>query len=416
MTGSQTRHQDVSERPRALTGQTPGSSGLMPEAPQRLPQALHMGGPHGVTAGEGLPGGCLSGQPPPRCRAGLLVRLLLRPPTPLTSRRPMETPNASVGAAFILVGFSDQPRLEAALLFVVSVFYVLTVLGNGAIVLVARLDARLHTPMYFFLTHLSVVDLCHMTTIAPQMLVHLRAPDRSISLVGCALQFFATLGLGGTECVLLAVMAFDRYVAICQPLHYAQLVPPQLCCSLAGASWALGFGNSLAHTAYGLSLPRCGHVRIHHFYCESVPTLQLVCGDVRAYRRVIFVECVILIVLPLLFIVGSYGCIGWAVVAMRSAEGRRKALGTCGSHLAVVALFYTTLIYMYIKPKGAVSKHVDRFVALFYNLVPPVINPLIYTLRNKDAKGALRRLFLGKGLRSMWPRACGPWEQPPRGK
>ncbi|XP_007538541.1 olfactory receptor 2W3-like [Erinaceus europaeus] len=313
----------------------------------------------------------------------------------------MELRNASVGTHFILVGFSDQPWLEEVLLVLVSVFYILTLVGNGTIILVSCLDAHLHTPMYFFLTHLSMVDLCHMTTIAPQMIFNLQGHDKSISFVGCVVQFFNTLGLGGTECVLLAFMAYDRYAAICQPLHYVNLMPPHLCCSLAGASWAIGFGNSVVHTAYGMSLPRCGHIKIHHFYCESVPTLQLVCGNITAYKKVIFVECVMLIIFPLLFIVVSYGCIAWTVIGIKSSEGRKKAFGTCGSHLTVVSIFYTTLIYMYIKPKQAVSKHVDKFVALFYNLVPPVINPLIYTLRNKDAKGAVRRLFLGRKWRKM---------------
>lgn len=308
----------------------------------------------------------------------------------------MEINNASAEGYFILVGFSDQPWLEEVLLLIISVFYILSLVGNGAIIVVSQLDPPLHTPMYFFLTHLSIIDLCHMTTIVPQMLFNLQGQDKSISFVGCVVQFFISLGLGGTECVLLAFMAYDRYAAICQPLHYMNIMPPHIYCSLAGASWAIGFGNSVAHTAYGMSLPRCGHNMIHHFYCESAPTIQLACGDITSYKKVIFVVSIILIVLPLLFIIVSYGCITWTVMGIKSSEGRKKAFGTCGSHLTVVSFFYTTLIYIYMKPKQTFSKDVDKSVALFYNLVPPIINPLIYTLRNKDAKGAIRRLFLGK--------------------
>ncbi|KAM6224194.1 LOW QUALITY PROTEIN: uncharacterized protein ACDL77_022560 [Rhynchocyon petersi] len=300
---------------------------------------------------------------------------------------------------FILVGFSEQPWLQRILFVFILIFYLLTLMGNGTIVLVSQLDSQLHIPMYFFLTHLSFIDLIHVTCISPQMLVNLEGADKSISFVGCVVQLFITLGLGSTECILLAMMAYDRYVAVCQPLHYSTVMPPQLCWALAGTSWFIGFSNSLIQTPITMTLPRCGHYRINHFYCEMPPVMQLVCVDTSNYKKEVAVVSSVFLLFPLSLILVSYGYISHTVLRMKSPGGRKKALGTCGSHLTVVSIFYSTLIYIYVIPKPKLSHDVTKFVALLYNLIPPVINPIIYTLRNRDVKEAIRKLVMGKQKR-----------------
>ncbi|XP_004447799.2 olfactory receptor 2Y1 [Dasypus novemcinctus] len=191
-------------------------------------------------------------------------------------------------------------------------------------------------------------------------------------------------------------MAYDRYVAICQPLHYLTLMPPQLCWALASVSWAIGFSNSLVHTPITMTLPRCGHNRINHFYCETPPIMQLACVDTTNYQKEIMMLSSIFLVFPLSLILVSYGCIAYRVLKIKTPGGRRKALGTCGSHLMVVSIFYSTLIYMYMSPKPKFSHDVIKFVALLYNLIPPLINPIIYTLRNRDVKDAIKKLVMRK--------------------
>ncbi|XP_037673405.1 olfactory receptor 2W3-like [Choloepus didactylus] len=304
--------------------------------------------------------------------------------------------NSTSGGGFILVGFSEQPGLERILFVFILIFYLLTLMGNVTIILVSRLDPHLHTPMYFFLTHLSFIDLTLVTCISPQMLFNLRGPDKSISFVGCVIQLLITLGLGGTECVLLAMMAYDRYVAICQPLHYFTLMPPQLCWALASISWFLGFSNSLIHTPITMTLPRCGHHRINHFSCETPPMMQLACVDTTNYKKEIMILSSIILVFPLSLILVSYGRIARSVLTIQTSGGRQKALGTCGSHLTVVSIFYSTLIYVYVIPKAKLSHDVTKFLALLYNLIPPLMNPIIYTLRNRSVKEAIRNLVMQK--------------------
>ncbi|XP_037673406.1 olfactory receptor 2G3-like [Choloepus didactylus] len=304
--------------------------------------------------------------------------------------------NSTSGGGFILVGFSEQPGLERILFVLILIFYLLTLMGNGTIILVSRLDPHLHTPMYFFLTHLSFIDLTLVTCISPQMLFNLQGPDKSISFVGCVVQLLITVGVGITECVLLAMMAYDRYVAICQPLHYFTLMPPQLCWALAGISWFLGFSTSLIHTPITMTLPRCGHHRINHFYCETPPMMELACVDTTNYKKEIMILSSIFHVFPLSLILVSYGRIAHNVLRIKTSGGRQKALGTCGSHLTVVSIFYGTLIYVYMTPKSKSSQDVTKFVALLYNLIPPFINPVIYTLKNRDVKEAIRKLVMQK--------------------
>ncbi|XP_004717806.1 olfactory receptor 2G3-like [Echinops telfairi] len=300
--------------------------------------------------------------------------------------------NSSFHGDFILVGFSEQPQLEKTLFVVVLWSYLLTLIGNTVIIVVSFTDPKLKMPMYYFLTHLSLVDICFTTSIVPQLLWNLRGPDKSITLVGCVVQLYVSLSLGSTECVLLTVMAFDRYAAVCKPLHYSAVMKPQLCQALAGVAWLCGMGNALIQGTVTLLLPRCGHRWIHHFFCEVPSMIKLACVDIHANEVQLFVASLVLLLLPLTLILMSYGQIVRAVFRIGSAQAWKKALGTCGSHLMVVSLFYGTITAVYIQPNSSYAHSRGRFISLLYTVVTPTLNPLIYTLRNKDVKGALRRL------------------------
>lgn len=305
----------------------------------------------------------------------------------------MEQNNETSGGDFILLGFSDQPQLEVLLFVVVLISYLLTLLGNTAIILVSCLDCRLHTPMYFFLTNLSSLDLCFTTSIVPQLLWNLKGPAKTITPVGCAIQLYVSLSLGSTECVLLTIMAFDRYVAVCRPLNYTSIMHPSFCKALAGVAWLSGVGNTLIQGTITLRLPRCGHRHLHHFFCEVPAMVKLACVDIQANEVQLFVATLVLLLLPVALILVSYGFIVQAVMKIKSVQAWRKALGTCGSHLLVVFLFFGPSSAIYIQPKRSYGRSQGKFLTLFYTVVTPTLNPLIYTLRNKDVKGALRRLL-----------------------
>ncbi|XP_042544764.1 olfactory receptor 10-like [Dipodomys spectabilis] len=300
--------------------------------------------------------------------------------------------NTTLSNGFILVGFSDWPQLELLFLVFISIFYSLTLFGNSTIIILSQLDLRLHTPMYFFLCHLSFLDLCYTTGTVPQLLINLQGHDRTISYGRCMTQLFIVLTLGGTECVLLVVMAFDRYAAVCRPLHYTTIMHPRLCQALAISSWLGGLVNSVIQTGLMMAMPICGHL-LNHFFCEMPVFLKLACEDTGGTEAKMFVARVVILVFPAALILGSYAHIGRAVLKVNSVAGRRKALGTCGSHLVVVSLFYGSAIYTYLQPMGSYSESEGKFVALFYTIIIPMLNPLIYTLRNKDMKGALWKVL-----------------------
>ncbi|XP_037679143.1 olfactory receptor 2H1-like [Choloepus didactylus] len=311
----------------------------------------------------------------------------------------MDMANDSTPEGFILLGFSDNPRLERTLFVAVSIFYTLTLVGNVTIILLSRVDSHLHTPMYFFLTQLSFLDLCFTTSCIPQMLVNLWGPDKTISYLGCAAQLYIFLGLGAAECVLLLVMALDRYMAVCQPLHYTITMHPQLCQKLASLVWASGFFGTLMQSPTTMRLPFCRHHRVDDFVCEVPALIRLSCGDTRANELQISVIGIVFLLLPLLLILVSYGRIAQAVLAIQSEEGRRKAFQTCSSHLGVVFLFYCSITTVYMQPRSQFSQKGGKFLTLLYTVVTPSLNPLIYTLRNKDVKDALKRVF-GKGRKA----------------
>uniref|UniRef100_A0A8C9P687 Olfactory receptor n=1 Tax=Spermophilus dauricus TaxID=99837 RepID=A0A8C9P687_SPEDA len=294
---------------------------------------------------------------------------------------------------FILLGFSDQPQLEIILFVVVLISYLLTLVGNTTIILVSCLDSKLHTPMYIFLTNLSFLDLALTTSIVPQLLWNLRGPAKTITSTGCVLQLYVSLSLGSTECVLLTIMAFDRYVAVCRPLNYTTVMHPSFCKTLAGIAWLSGVGNTLIQSTITLRLPRCGHRHLHHFLCEVPAMIKLACVDIHANQVQLFVATLVLLLLPMALISVSYGFIAHAVIKIKSSQAWRKALGTCGSHLLVVSLYFGTSSVIYIQPQRSFGHSQGMFLTLFYTVVTPTLNPLIYTLRNKDVKGALRRLL-----------------------
>jgi olfactory receptor len=247
--------------------------------------------------------------------------------------------------------------------------------------------------MYFFLTHLSLVDICFTTSIVPQLLWNLKGPAKTITCLGCAIQLYVSLALGSTECVLLAVMAFDRYAAVCKPLHYPAVMNPQLCRALAGVAWLSGIGNALIQGTVTLRLPRCGHLWLHHFFCEVPSMIKLACVNIHANEVQLFVASLVLLLLPLALILMSYGHIVKAVMRIKSVQAWHRVLGTCGSHLMVVSLFYGSITAVYIQPNSSYPHTHGKFISLFYTVMTPTLNPLIYTLRNKEVKEAVERLF-----------------------
>ncbi|KAM9253379.1 LOW QUALITY PROTEIN: olfactory receptor 2C3-like [Dugong dugon] len=300
--------------------------------------------------------------------------------------------NASSPEVFVLLGFSARPSLEPVLFMLVSVFYVVSIVGNSIIILVSCMDVRLHTPMYFFLTNLSFLDTSLTTSIVPQLLVNLWGPQKTISYGGCVVQLYISHWLGATVSVL-AVVSYDRYAAICRPLHYSVIMHPQFCMGLAFASWLGGLITSMVGSTLTMLLPLCGNNQIDHFLCEMPLIMQLACVDTSLNEIEMYLASFIFVVLPLSLILISYGHIT-AVLKIRSAEGRRKAIKTCSSHGAVVSLFYGSIIFMYLQPAKSNSREQGKFIAPFYTVVTPMLNPLIYTLRNKDVKRALSSILL----------------------
>ncbi|XP_020937012.1 olfactory receptor 2W1-like [Sus scrofa] len=294
---------------------------------------------------------------------------------------------------FILLGFSDHPKLEMALSGVVATFYLITLVGNTAIILASLLDSHLHTPMYFFLRNLSFLDLCFTTSIVPQMLVNLWGPHKTISYGGCVIQLYVYMWLGSIECLLLAVMSYDRFTAICKPLHYLVIMNPHLCLKMIIMVWSISLANSVVLCTLTLNLPRCGNNLLDHFLCELPAMLKIACIDTTAVELSVFALGIAIVLTPLILILISYGYIAKAVLRMKSRAGQRKAINTCGSHLTVVSIFYGAIIYMYLQPGNNASRGQVIFLTLFYTIITPSLNPLIYTLRNKDMKEALKKLM-----------------------
>ncbi|NWU67510.1 OR2D2 protein, partial [Pterocles burchelli] len=303
----------------------------------------------------------------------------------------MARENQSVVTEFIFEGLSSQPRTQAVLFLVFLVLYLFTMVGNITIIAVIRADCQLHSPMYFFLANLSFLDTCYISSNVPQMLVNLLTKKKTISFSGCGAQMYFSLAFGMTECVLLGVMAYDRYMAICHPLRYAAVMDRRLCTQLVVASWASSLLSSMVINSLTLRLPFCGPDTLNHYFCEVPAVLALACTDTALTGLVIFIFSILIVFIPFLLIITSYARILSTILKIQSARAQSKAFSTCGSHLMVVAVFYGTAICMYMNPKSRHPQDRDKVVAVFYTIVTPMLNPLIYSLRSKDMKRALRR-------------------------
>ncbi|XP_075865343.1 olfactory receptor 13D1-like [Microcebus murinus] len=305
----------------------------------------------------------------------------------------METGNYSEVTEFFLVGLSQYPELQLLLSVLCLIMYLIILLGNSLLIIIISLDSRLHTPMYFFLGNLSFLDICYTSSTVPQMLVMFMSGRKSISFIGCALQMVISLGLGCTECVLLAVMAYDRYVAICNPLRYPIIMNRVLYVQMAAWSWIIGYLISLVQTVLTMILPFCGNNVIDHLTCEILALLKLICSDISMNVLIMAVGSIVILVIPLLLIFVSYVFILSSILRINSAEGRKKAFSTCSAHLTVVILFYGSALFMYTKPKTKYTKVSDEIIALSYGVVTPMLNPIIYSLRNKEVKEAMKKVL-----------------------
>ncbi|XP_002751947.3 olfactory receptor 2F1 [Callithrix jacchus] len=305
---------------------------------------------------------------------------------------------------FILLGLSSDWDTQVSLFVLFLVMYMVTLLGNCLIVLLIRLDSRLHTPMYFFLTNLSLVDVSYATSIVPQLLAHFLIEHKAIPFQSCAAQLFFSLALGGIEFVLLAVMAYDRYVAVCDPLRYSAIMHGVLCARLAVTSWVSGSINSFVHTTITFQLPMCTNKFIDHISCEILAVVRLACVDTSSNEVAIMVSSILLLMTPFCLVLLSYIRIISAILKIQSTEGRKKAFQTCASHLTVVALCYGMAIFTYIQPHSGPSALQEKLISLFYAILTPMLNPMIYSLRNKEVKGAWHKLLWKfSGLTSTLP-------------
>uniref|UniRef100_A0A9L0J0W5 G-protein coupled receptors family 1 profile domain-containing protein n=1 Tax=Equus asinus TaxID=9793 RepID=A0A9L0J0W5_EQUAS len=282
--------------------------------------------------------------------------------------------NQSWVTEFVLVGFELSADVEVLLLWVFSLFYILSLLANGVILGLICLDPSLHTPMYFFLSHLAIIDMSYASSNVPKMLANLVSQNRTISFVPCIIQTFLYVSFGHTECLILVVMSYDR-----------------VCMALAVTSWSCGFIQSLVHAILLLRLPFCGPREVNHLFCEILSVLKLACADTSINQVVILADCVFVLVGALYLMLVSYMRILWAILKIQSKEGRTKAFSTCSSHLCVVGLFFGSAIVMYMAPKSHHPEEQQKILSLFYSLFNPMLNPLIYSLKNTEVKGTLRR-------------------------
>ncbi|KAM9206988.1 LOW QUALITY PROTEIN: olfactory receptor 13D1-like [Dugong dugon] len=300
--------------------------------------------------------------------------------------------NHSAVTKFFLVGLSQYPELQLSL-SVLCLIMLIILLGNSLLIIISILDSHLHTPMYFFFGNLSFLDICYTSSSIPQMLITFRSERKSISFIGCALQMVVSLGLGSTECVLLTVMAYNRYVAICNPLRYPIVMNRILRVHMASWSWIIGCLNSLVQTSLTMVLPFCGNNVIDHITCEILALLKLICSDITINVLIMTVASTVLLMIPLLLIFISYVFILSSILRINSAEGRKKAFLTCSAHLTVVILFYGSALFMYMKPKSKDTKTSDEIIGLSYGVVTPMLNPIIYSLRNKEVKEAVMKVL-----------------------
>ncbi|XP_069330608.1 olfactory receptor 13C3 [Eulemur rufifrons] len=312
--------------------------------------------------------------------------------------------NQTLVSEFLLLGLSGYPKTEIIYFAVILVMYLVILIGNSVLIIASIFDSHLHTPMYFFLGNLSFLDICYTSSSVPSTLVSLISKKRNISFSGCTVQMFFGFAMGSTECLLLSMMAFDRYVAICNPLRYTIIMNKVVYVLMASVSWLSGGINSVVQTSLAMRLPFCGNNIINHFTCEILAVLKLACADISLNIVTMVISNMAFLVLPLLVIFFSYVFILYTILRMNSATGRRKAFSTCSAHLTVVIIFYGTIFFMYAKPKSQDLNGKDKFqtsdklISLFYGVVTPMLNPIIYSLRNKDVKAAVKYLLHQKSI------------------
>ncbi|XP_032965891.1 olfactory receptor 1F12 [Rhinolophus ferrumequinum] len=313
----------------------------------------------------------------------------------------MERGNHTSASEFLLLGLSSQPERQELIFGLFLVMYLIGAAGNWLIILAVASDSHLHMPMYFFLSNLSLVDFCFISATVPKMLVNIQAQTQSISYGGCLAQMYFCILLANMDNFLLTAMAYDRYVAICHPLHYSTTMSLQTCALVLGCSWLIASSHSLLHTLLMARLEFCASNMIPYFFCDLVPLLQLSCSNTQLNQLMILLVGGLIVLVPFLGILVSYIHIVSAVLKVPSARGKQKAFSTCGSHLTVVILFYGTITGVYLNPSPSHSADKDSLASVIYMVVTPTLNPFIYCLRNKDMKRALRKLF---GIKAL---SCG---------
>ncbi|XP_041429903.1 olfactory receptor 5B21-like [Xenopus laevis] len=302
----------------------------------------------------------------------------------------MENSNQTSANRFILLGLTNIPYLQAIYVSIFFIIYITTLSANSLLIIVVRINEQLQTPMYFFLRNLSIIDICFSSTIVPRIIINTLSRDRSVSLLDCALQMFFHLAVGGTECLILAVMAYDRYAAICQPLHYNTVMNKTFCICVATGSWTSASISAFIHVFFTFQLPYCRSHNLNHFFCEMPPFFRLSCRDTWPNELAVYITASIIAMFSFFLTLISYIHIISTILKIHSSEGRQKSFSTCASHLTVVSLFYGTILFMYMRPHSAYSD-IDKAVSIVYTAVIPMLNPIIYSMRNKDVKGTVRK-------------------------
>ncbi|KAB1281062.1 Olfactory receptor 2T27 [Camelus dromedarius] len=313
----------------------------------------------------------------------------------------MEEENKTLTTDFTLLGLFPNMKYVSILIYIIILIYLVAVIGNFILLLLIWMDLRLHTPMYFLLSQLSLIDLALISSTVPKMMVNFFSGRKDITIVACGTQMFFFFTLGGAECILLTLMAYDQYVAVCNPLRYAVIINHEICLQMVIVSWTGGILVSTVHTSYTMNLPICGSREIHHFFCEMPAIMKISCKDTSTYEVVVFVMGIAFIIIPFGFIMSSYTFIFLTVLHMKSPQGRNKALATCSSHLTVVSFYLGPCVYMYMTPGSSHSPDQEQAVSVFCTVLTPMLNPLIYSLRNKDVVGAFQKV-LRKHPVSKW--------------
>ncbi|XP_036034427.1 olfactory receptor 5B12-like [Onychomys torridus] len=300
--------------------------------------------------------------------------------------------NISEATEFILLGLTDAPELQIPLFIIFTIIYLITLVGNLGMIVLILLDSRLHTPMYFFLSNLSLVDCVYASAVTPKVMEGFLTGGKIISYNACAAQLFFFAAFAITECFMLASMAFDRHAAVCKPLHYSTIMTSPMCVLMVTVSYMSGLLQSSIHVAFTFHLSFCHSNVINHFFCDIPPLLALSCSDIHANEIVTFTLALFDVVFTLFIILNSYLLIFITILRMRSAEGRKKAISTCASHLTTVSFFFGTIIFMYLQPNSSHSMETDKIASVFYTMVIPMLNPLVYSLRNKEVKSAFKKV------------------------